>query len=408
MLDILEEHFEEIQFLWEQREKALRSPDFKFRAFLDLEERMEAHVQGLLTGGMHAIPLLEAGLATDDPAAAFTAAYVLLRSHAEVLARKVIEAFMQAKEEAVSGFRQALSHGPIAPIAAQLYQSLAAAPPLHAAAIAEVLAFHGCLPSPATRLEELKIEKDPAVRLSAWRAIRFGTAPPASGYQKGVTDDDSNVRKEVLEAAAWTRQSWLLDHCRGAAAEPAPEHINEFRMLAILGTPVDLAAILAIGNSAALGPHRFGILAAFGHPDVMDALLAGIGSDNKHDAVAAATAFTRITGFDVAGPQRITLPPADGSEPDEFQREFLDEVLAPNVEQARSRWKGAKARFAEGVRWRRGQILGSEIPMCLFSELDMESRWETCLRAGFNGDSQCKPAEMEAFPQTRRQHVALQ
>src|SRR5262249_17458384 len=150
----------------------------------------------------------------------------------------------------------------------------------------------------------------------------------------------------------------------------------------------------------------FDVLAAFGHAEVMDTVLAGIESDNPRDAVAAGAAFSRITGFDVAGPQPVTLPPEEGSVTDEFQKEFLDEVLPPSAELANRRWKDAKARFAGAVRWRWGKDLSGEVPVGLLSDLDMESRWESCLRAKFHGFSLCNPVDLEAFPQARRLQLA--
>ena len=49
--DLVEEHFEELAFLWGQRRGALRSPRFMPRDLDRLEKRIEAHLQGLLIAG---------------------------------------------------------------------------------------------------------------------------------------------------------------------------------------------------------------------------------------------------------------------------------------------------------------------------------------------------------------------
>ena len=49
--DILEEHYEELQFLWGVRRKMLRSGMQYLRDLLQFEERIEAHLQGLLLAG---------------------------------------------------------------------------------------------------------------------------------------------------------------------------------------------------------------------------------------------------------------------------------------------------------------------------------------------------------------------
>ena len=77
--DILEEHLDELAVLWGQRTIALRSPLYSRQAFDHLEERIEAHVDGLLTGGDNALPMLKGHLLAEESALAFAAAYPLLR-----------------------------------------------------------------------------------------------------------------------------------------------------------------------------------------------------------------------------------------------------------------------------------------------------------------------------------------
>ncbi|MCA9139367.1 MAG: hypothetical protein KDB00_21480, partial [Planctomycetales bacterium] len=77
ILDILTEHLEEIEFLWSQRTEAIRSPDYSVRELLELDDRIDAHLQGLLVGGEHcvefAVPLLQEG----DRFMAFAGAWCL-------------------------------------------------------------------------------------------------------------------------------------------------------------------------------------------------------------------------------------------------------------------------------------------------------------------------------------------
>ena len=46
--ELLEIHAEQLEYLWGQRRTALTSPEYTLRDFVDLNGRIEAHVQGLL------------------------------------------------------------------------------------------------------------------------------------------------------------------------------------------------------------------------------------------------------------------------------------------------------------------------------------------------------------------------
>ena len=111
--DLLEQHYEELQFLWTRRQSALRSPTVAMRAFSALEERIEGHVQGLLVAQGRAIPLLEEGLATEESAVAFAASYPLLRLGTDKARSLVLGAFNSATGGAGEGIRQALCQSPV-------------------------------------------------------------------------------------------------------------------------------------------------------------------------------------------------------------------------------------------------------------------------------------------------------
>lgn len=49
--DVIEEHAEEAAFLWQQRDAAVRAPDYDIDDIADADERVEAHLDGLRIGG---------------------------------------------------------------------------------------------------------------------------------------------------------------------------------------------------------------------------------------------------------------------------------------------------------------------------------------------------------------------
>lgn len=400
--DLLEEHLEELDFLWNQRQGVLASPALTKREISDLDQRINAHVEGLLVGEEQTIPVVKESLAAEDSAVTFAAAYTLLRLQNPVAARIVSEAFRQAQEGQLEGVRQALCHGPIELILEDVYQAAeTAAAPIAVAAI-EALAYHSRINLESKRLEQFLTDENAEVRLAAWRISgEINVAPNQRAFDAGLGDKEARVRREALWAAAWTRQSWLPGHCRSLCANPVLENGDAFMLLAILGKPEDLQRVQGLGRCAALGPKRFQILGAYGHPEVVEDLIRGMESADLRSAVAAGAAFTKITGCDIESDKRVQLPPEDGHEPDEFEKEFLDEAKLPDAQRARAQWQGLKEKFAKGTRWCRGFDLSQGTKPEILDQLDMESRREACLRGKFEGSWGGTPIELERFPHVK-------
>src|SRR5687768_14296182 len=79
MMDVLEEHLDEAAFLWSQWERALVSPSFELSDIAELEERLLAHLDGLVVGGETAASeLLLPALETDEAERISSAAFALL------------------------------------------------------------------------------------------------------------------------------------------------------------------------------------------------------------------------------------------------------------------------------------------------------------------------------------------
>lgn len=176
MVDILEEHFEELEFLWTQRRDALHSADFTPRDLAELDQRIEAHVAGLLVGGEATVAVARELLTADDPMMVFAAAYTLLRFHTEEAAQPLLAALSPAEPPQREGLREALCHGPIGMVEGPLRRALDDGPPAVAAVAAEALAFHRRLDRAPARLKALREDPDPAVRRAAWRVAAMADA----------------------------------------------------------------------------------------------------------------------------------------------------------------------------------------------------------------------------------------
>src|SRR5688572_5150769 len=167
--DIVEEHYDELQFLWTQLRNAISSATHTARELAMLEERIEAHAQGMLVIGQRIAEFVEPGLTGEDEMPAFAAAVALLRLATPEPLIRVLDAFESGKGKKLDGLRDALAHAASLPLAPQLTSLfLSAAPPIGAAA-GEALVFHGVLTPLAQHLERFIRAEEPNARASGWR-----------------------------------------------------------------------------------------------------------------------------------------------------------------------------------------------------------------------------------------------
>jgi HEAT repeat protein len=272
---------------------------------------------------------------------------------------------------------------------------LASSPPGIDVRAAEILAFHGFHDLGPARLESFLIDPNPYVRQVGWRITsRINIPLSRKIYEEGMQDKDLDVRREAMFAAGWNRNGWLLDYCRRLAASPSSEHYDAYLLLAVLGKADDLDLMCKLGSSKDLGAERLRLLGAFGHPAVIEPLIFFMRDGELRLMITAGEAFEKITGENILSLERVQLLPEDGHEPDEFEREFLDEAFLPDPNKAQAYWNKVKSPYHKGLRWCRGSDIGEGFNRETADLLDLESRWEAYFRAAFRGEVNESPLKL--------------
>ncbi|HEY2852765.1 MAG TPA: hypothetical protein VGJ18_07975, partial [Gemmatimonadaceae bacterium] len=306
--DIAEEHYEELQFLWSQRRNALYSAAYTMREMGMLEERIEAHTQGLLVLGEDLLDFLEPGLAGKDELAAFASAFVLLRLGTPDAIERVSNAFRSGEGKRLDGLRDALANGPAQPLFSMLQSQFTSAEPPIAVAAGEALAFHRALHIQPEQLVPLLRDDRAAVRRGAWRIVVLsGLSVAAPLYEAGLRDDEPSVQRAASLAAAWNGYAGWLPFCRNLAAQPTPDGVDAIAMLAAVLPPQEYQAVTTLASTPAFGPRRHRIAAAFGHPVMVEYLLKEMESEDPAAAAGAAAAFGRMLGVAVESGRRATI-----------------------------------------------------------------------------------------------------
>ncbi|MCX9156602.1 hypothetical protein OPU71_10760 [Niveibacterium sp. 24ML] len=379
--ELAQTHAEELAYLWHRRRHSLRSTELTTRAFAELNERIEAHLQGLLITGDALAEIAAPSLLSEDRDEVFAGAWPMLRSGSANAARTILEAFAAASGERLLGLRDALGMASPLHTEATLRAALTHGQSHHAAAAAVVLATQRRLEPTHPRLATLLDEADPAIASQAWRAvlqIDQQSEPIPRPYAAAIAHSDAQLRAAALEAGVWRGESWVPRVIKQLAE--SGDSIGLDWTAATLQRELDDQGIHAL--LALQGKKRFALLARAGHPAAFEPLLIAIQDPDAACAAAAGLAWARITGFDVEG-ERVALTPADDA--DDFARDFPEEVRLPDVQRAQQQWRDNAAQWQVGNRWCRGHDICRTLSSMAQKTIDLEARWDFGARAALAG-----------------------
>ncbi|WP_342376804.1 hypothetical protein NVS55_36295 [Myxococcus stipitatus] len=247
-MDVLTQHFNEAEFLWSQWERALCSPDFELSELGELEERLLAHVDGLVLGGPHVanellLPALEAD--TVDPVA--SAAFVLLSANEAWALGEVLDVFDKGDDVQRAGVGRALGLCGQEEVEAALRQRLSAEEVALRVAAFRVLAFRGAVPV-ETQVAWL-YRDEPAQVIAA-----LEDTPPLrkdivqSVLPQLLVDPRPGVRDAAILAGlgSGARAAWTA--CRKALEQGGKGRVACWLALALGGESQDLERLVALSG----------------------------------------------------------------------------------------------------------------------------------------------------------------
>lgn len=368
---VFKQHIDMLGATWARRRMALYSPDYTGIALAELDDMIEAHLEGLAAAGEDALPLLVDIMHGGEPMHVFAAAMALLRVGTPEARTSVEDTLASSSGKRLEAIRDAFAHGSSDQSKAFLRSQFVSAPHTVAIAAAEALAFTDAFTPTAEQTEWFIRSEDAAVRAGAWRLVYYTKVSLApERYAGGFLDEDELVRRTALRAAAWNGSPVFNSYCRAFLPAPTPESLEALVMLAAVAPPQDYKFVESIAGNKAVGPERFRLVGAFGHPYFLD-LLVGVLEGADDEAIpAAARAFEKMTGTAVA-----------------------------NGREARAAWRELAPRLSSASRICRGFDMSQQVDRQPFALLDRESAWEFCLRARLTARWLGTALEFERFPQ---------
>jgi uncharacterized protein (TIGR02270 family) len=367
LTDIVEQHAEEAAFLWILRNEATRAPNHDLDSLGELDERIDAHLDGLRVAGTHGWDACREQLAWREAGEVFAAASVALQSRIGRRFEMVLDVAAGSPELAggLVGAVAWMPHGDVE----QTINSL-----LHS--------------------EERRLR---AIGLAAAAAHR---RDPGAALAAALLDSNGSLRARACRTAAQLGRRDVLSLCAGADANASAEEVFWTAWaMTLLGERESVAALRELATSPATATHseeacdlatrcvsaadarawqrqlagspdtaRLGIVAAaaLGDPACIPWLL-----DVMHDetlARVAAEAFATITGVDLTRARLSAMRP-DGFEsgPNDDPHDANvaidpDEHLPWPMPNAVAEWWSSNAkRFAAGHRYLLGRPMSIDV-----------------------------------------------
>lgn len=370
--DILEEHLEEADFLYGQRQAALLDDVYDLAGLAELEERLLAHIDGLVVAGEEGWELLEPKLTGDVEGEAFTAALAALASGVQERREAVLAALPKATEDALPGLTAALQLIETRDLHEPLRELVAEAEAPVAAAIIDILAFwrHGLAPE---ELAHILASDEPRVRCAGLRAAAAMGWTQFAGECAAVIDDpdgDATLRAEAI-GCAWTLgHAGALQTVREKLAA-GDESVAELQIWLGLGGDRGDGKLLAAGlGNADLARGAVIALGWLGDPERLDDLVALLqDAERNHLWRQIAAAIVRVTGVDLREAGLLADDPVTGAkesgesdETDAGEDDFADlstdpdeDLPWPDPDRLAEWWQANRSGFGTGRRLRWGR-----------------------------------------------------
>lgn len=358
--DIYEDHADDGAFLWGLRRAAVSDPDYELDELITLDERVEAHVDGLRLAGDEGLLAAEEAVDEEKPGSGFVAMTVALERGAMRSVARLID-LVGVKPSLARGVASAMGWAPwssVQPVLRGLvFPKLS--PVLHHLGIAGH-AINRVDPGPV--LEEALGSDDTRLRARALRAVgecRRSDLVDAAAAQIDSTDATCRF------AAASTTALWNRPAAVAALweiAEDPAKRGDEAVAMAVRCVAIDEAnerlarlcdtdAAVALAGAASLGDPK-------NLAWVLDLL------DDSAHARLAAHVFCTVTALhlvndklDAPMPEGIPAHPRDDPFDPDVAVDPHDSLPWPNVAGVRAWWHAHRTRFSVGERYIAGQPL---------------------------------------------------
>jgi uncharacterized protein (TIGR02270 family) len=361
--EIITEFAEEAAFLWHRRTGAVRAPHFSLEDLVKLDERLEAHIDGLRVAGEAGWATCEISLGSELPEEYFAPSVLAFESGKADSIQAILDAIGEdlAKARALIS---ALGWIPYQQAEPHIKNLLASESSFHKYIGIAASAIHR--QDPGRHLDQALGNND--LLLIARALLTYGELGREItlnnfSLRNNLSDDDDGIRFSTTWSASLKGNSEAVEVLKSFVK---PESPYQEKALSMVLRRMEQAAALSWQKHLAIVPEtiRLAVIGAgiIGDPVLVPWLIAQM----KTPALArvAGEAFTMITGVDIeleemrgTGPEGFNAGPSDDPNDDNIAMDADLDLPWPNAESLTRWWERSNGYFPAGSRY----ILGKPV-----------------------------------------------
>lgn len=359
---IIEQHLEEAAFLWLLRDNAVHAPHYRLKDLAKLDERVEAHIDGVRIAGEFGWQLCEQGLEEKNASGLFAATLLAVESHDSDRINRVL-AFAETIPEIQNGLFSAFGWASPEALHGTVKELLDSNSAFRKRIGLKACALHRV--NPADFLNLALLHQDPLLKATALRTVgELGREDLVSRIFELFP-----IQDKVCQF--WASWSALLLGNRGKA-------LDSLKEFALLRSPLQMKALQVVLRAIRVDEAKSLLKTLFQQPNCLRQTIYGVGvigdpyfipwliqqMENPLLSRLAGESFSMMTGVDLA------YEDLDGNKPEGFQTgptdDPMDENVAmdedenlpwPNAMLLQSWWDKNQQRFQSGQRYLAGQLI---------------------------------------------------
>jgi uncharacterized protein (TIGR02270 family) len=358
LIELYEEYLEEASFLYAQRKTLYQNPEIKWKKIGEFEERLEAHIDGLVVGDKLALEVSKRHSIEGDFGELYAATCVFCRQDRRDLVLAIFDRLDPEDPQKASAVADALKYELPDSWSADLLLLLGSGDPKLAPILARAFGYRR-LPCGPQLLAAMKKCAAPALPELVWALGRINHEPARTRLLDYLQSQDEPARSAAALALLRMGEPRAIEYC----LEQARSKIWPIVPLGLAGGRASLATLTELAQKSEGGDYLTAI-GLLGDPASLPLLMSRL------EEPTAATALHCLTGAGLH--EKVFIPDeVDEDELFESEKEQLQQGKPPDRGDGRPFgttvtrlsqkpadwdrwWRGNKDRFATGVRYRNG------------------------------------------------------